>query len=163
GLAATITVITTDDAGGGTDCTLRQAIVSMNTGSVSGTGCVNNGDVFGTGDTINFDNTLFPFFGANTITLADSGTSTLAISDPNLTIAARAYAQVTIQRPSGATNDFGIIYDSAPAGGSLTLNNLTLSNGKVTATNCNGKKGGGGICMTAADLTLNKSTLSGNY
>jgi hypothetical protein len=163
GLAATISVVTTDDAGNATDCTLRQAIVSMNAGDVSGTGCVNSGAAFGTGDTINFDTTTFPNFGANTITLADANTSTLAISDANLTIAAGPYAHVTIQRPSGATNDFGIIYDSAPAGGSLTLNNLTLTNGKVTATSCNGKKGGGGICMTAADLTLNKSTLSGNY
>jgi parallel beta-helix repeat protein len=163
GLAATIVVITTDDAGGASDCTLRQAIVSMNAGDVSGTGCVNSGDVFGTGDTINFDSTLFPFFGANTITLADTGTSTLAISDANLTIAAGPYSRVTVQRPAGAANDFGIIYDGAPAGGSLTLNNLTLSNGSVTAPSCNGKKGGGGICMTAADLTLNKSTLSGNY
>jgi parallel beta-helix repeat protein len=161
--AATITVFTTDDAGGATDCTLRQAVVSMNAGDVSGTGCVNTGDVFGIGDTINFDTTVFPFFGANTITLADASTSTLAISDANLTIAAGPYARVTIKRPAGATNDFGIIYDGAPAGSSLTLSNLTLSNGKVTATNCNGKIGGGGICMTAADLTLNKSTLSGNY
>ena len=42
GLAATISVFTTDDAGSATDCTLRQAIISMNTSSVSGTGCVNS-------------------------------------------------------------------------------------------------------------------------
>jgi hypothetical protein len=163
GMAATIVVFTTDDAGGATDCTLRQAVVSMNAGDVSGTGCVNSGAAFGTSDTINFDTTLFPFYGVNTITLADASSSTLAISDANLTIAAGPYAHVTIQRPTGAANDFGMIYDNAPAGGSLTLSNLTLNNGKVTATNCNGKIGGGAICMTAADLTLNKSTLSGNY
>jgi hypothetical protein len=164
GLAATISVITTDDAGGATDCTLRQAIVSMNTSSVSGTGCVNSGDVFGTSDTINFDTTTFPNFGANTITLADAATSQLAISDANLTIAAGAYAQVTIQRSTGATNNFRIIYDNAPAGGSLTLNHLTVSNGNASGTPyCNGKHGGGGICITQADLTLNSSTLSGNY
>ena len=37
GLAATISVFTANDAGSATDCTLRQAIVSMNTSSVSGT------------------------------------------------------------------------------------------------------------------------------
>ncbi|HEX3125269.1 MAG TPA: choice-of-anchor Q domain-containing protein, partial [Rhodanobacteraceae bacterium] len=164
GLAATISVATIDDPGGATDCTLRQAIVSMNTGTVLGTACVNGGGAFGTGDTINFAPPAFPQFEPRTITLADVSTGTLSISDANLTITAGAYAQVTIQRPSGATNDFRIIYDNASAGGSLTLNHLTMSNGKASGTPyCNGKHGGGGICITAADLTLNNSTLSGNY
>ncbi len=81
GLAATISVFTTDDAGSATDCTLRQAIVSMNTSSVSGTGCVNSGADYGTGDTINFDLATFPNAAPNTITLADANTSALAISD----------------------------------------------------------------------------------
>jgi len=164
GLAATISVFTGDDAGSATDCTLRQAIVSMNAGSVSGSGCVNSGDAFGTGDTINFAPPAFPQFEARTITLADASTSTLAISDANLTITAGAYAQVTIQRPAGAANDFRIMYDTAPAGGSLTLNHLTVSNGKASGSPyCNGKHGGGGICITEADLTLNHSTVTGNY
>jgi len=118
GLAATISVFTANDAGSATDCTLRQAIVSMNTSSVSGTGCVNSGDAFGTGDTINFAPPDFPQFQARTITLADANTSTLAISDANLTITAGPYAHVTIERPAGAANDFRIMYDTAPDGGS---------------------------------------------
>ena len=162
GLAATISVVTTDDAGGPTDCTLRQAIVSMNNGSTSG-GCVASG-VFGTDDTINFAPPDFPQFQARTITLADVPNNQLAISDANLTIAAGAYAQVTVQRPSGAANNFRIFYDSAPAGGSLTLTRITMSNGNASGTPyCNGKHGGGGICITQADLTLNNSTVSGNY
>jgi len=164
GLAATISVFTADDAGSATDCTLRQAIVSMNDGSVAGTGCVNSGGDYGTNDTINFAPPAFPQFEQRTITLADASSSTLAISDANLTITAGNYAQVTIQRPAGAANDFRIMYDTAPDGGSLTLNHLTLSNGKASGTPfCNGKHGGGGICITQADLTLNNSTLSGNY
>ena len=164
GLAATISVFTTDDAGSATDCTLRQAIASMNTGSVSGTGCVNSGDVFGTGDTINFAPPDFPQFQARTITLADVSNNQLAISDANLAITAGAYAQVTIQRPAGAANDFRMIYDTAPSGGSLVLSHITVSNGKASgAPSCNGKNGGGGICITQADLTLNGSTVSGNY
>jgi len=167
GLAATISVVTADDAGSATDCTLRQAIVSMNTGSLSSTGCVNSGAAFGTGDTINFDTTAFPV-GANTITLADVPDNQLAISDANLTIAAGADAHVTIQRSRPSmdhTNQFGIINDTAPAGGSLTLNHLTVSNGGMYVThNCNNfRSGGGGICMVHADLTLNNSTVSGNY
>jgi hypothetical protein len=165
GLAATISVVTADDAGSATDCTLRQAIVSMNAGSISGTGCVNSSaDAFGTNDTINFASPGFPPFQARTITLADASTSTLAISDANLTIAAGPYAHVTVQRPAGAANDFRIMYDTAPDGGSLTLNNLTVSNGSANGTPyCNGKHGGGGICITQADLTLTNSTVSGNY
>ena len=164
GLAATISVFTADDAGTATDCTLRQAIVSMNTSSVSGTGCVNSGDAFGTGDTINFAAPGFPVFQARTITLADASNGTLDISDANLTITAGPYAHVTIQRPAGAANDFRIMYDTAPDGGSLTLNNLTLSNGRASGTPyCNGKHGGGGICILQADLTLTHSTVSGNY
>jgi len=163
GLAATISVVTTDDAGGPTDCTLRQAIVSMNNGALSD-GCVNSSvDAFGTNDTINFGPPDFPQFQARTITLADVPNNQLAISDANLTIAAGPYAQVTIQRPFGAANDFRIIYDSAAAGGSLTLTRITVSNGKASGTPyCNGKHGGGGICITQADLTLNSSSVSGN-
>ena len=164
GLAATISVTATDDAGTATSCALRQAIVSMDTGSVSGTGCVNSGAAFGTSDTINFDAATFPNGAANTITLADanSNTSTLAITDANLTIDATANGNVTIQRPTGAAYTFGIINDSAAAGGSLTLNHLTLSNGKVTSSICNNRQAGGGICILAANLNLSNSTLSGN-
>jgi len=163
GLAATISVFTGNDAGGATDCTLRQAIVSMNTSSVSGTGCVNSGGAFGTGDAINFAPPDFPQFQTRTITLADAGTSTLSISDASLAITAGDYAGVTIERPAGASNAFGIVYDSAPAGGSLTLANISMSNGKVNAATCSGKAGGGAICMVHADLTLANSTLSGNF
>jgi hypothetical protein len=164
GLAATINVFTIDDAGGASNCTLRQAIVSMNTSSVTGTGCVNSGGAFGTGDTINFAPPDFPPFQAKTITLTDVTDNQLAISDANLDIVAGAYAQVTIQRPSGAANNFRIMYDTAPAGGSLTLTHITISNGNASGTPyCSGKHGGGGICITQADLTLNNSTVSGNY
>ena len=163
-LAATISVKTADDAGSPTDCTLRQAIVSMNTGALSG-GCLNPGAVaFGTNDTINFDTGAFPNGSANAITLADAGTSQLVITDASLTIDASANGHVTIQRPAGAATNFRIIYDNAPAGGSLTLNHLTVSNGNASGTPyCNGKHGGGGICITQADLALNNSTVSGNY
>jgi predicted outer membrane repeat protein len=168
GLTATIIVKTTADAGGAGTCTVRQAIVSMNTGSVSGSGCTNTGAAFRTNDTINFDTTTFPNGSANTISLADAAASTLTIGDLNLTIDASANGQVTIQRPSGATNDFGIMVDPGP--GSLTLNHLTLSNGRVSlpAHSCYKagtfitRDSGGGICIPYANLTLTNSTLSGN-
>lgn len=163
GLAATISVTATDDAGTATSCTLRQAIVSMDTGSVSGTGCVNSGAAFGTSDTINFDAATFPNGAANTITLADASNGALKMSAVtlNLTIDASANGQVTIQRPSGATHSFGIIYDTTI--GSLVLNHLTLSNGRAYASGCVGSSsGGGGICISKANLFLINSTLIGN-
>ncbi len=157
GMAATIIVKSSGDVGTAGTCTVRQAVVSMNTGSVAGTSCVNTGAPgFHTNDIINFDVATFPSGGANTITLADDSTSTLSISDAHLTIDASANGQVTIQRPSGAANNFGIIYQGQPDGGSLTLNHLILSNGSGTS--------GGGIRNPFANghLTLLNSTLSGN-
>ena len=157
GMAATIIVKSSGDVGSAGTCTVRQAVVSMNTGSVAGTSCVNTGAPgFHTNDIINFDVATFPSGGANTITLADDSTSTLSISDAHLTIDASANGQVTIQRPSGAANNFGIIYQGQPDGGSLTLNHLILSNGSGTS--------GGGIRNPFANghLTLLNSTLSGN-
>ncbi len=167
--AATISVVTPDDpVGDNTTCTLRQSIVSMNQGSTSTptmTGCVTTGSAFhSTDDKITFATTTFPNTGANTITLADASnnTSTLAITDANLTIDATDNGNVTIQRPTGAAYTFGILYDSAAAGGSLTLNHLTVSNGRVTSSVCNSRQAGGGICILAANLNLSSSTLSGN-
>jgi len=154
-LAATISVTTTDDAGAAGTCTVRQAITALNTAAVAGTNCVSSG-TFGTDDTINFDSTTFPSGVTNTITLADAPTNTLQISDAILTIDASTNGGVTIQRPSGATNNFGILNDSAA--GALTLNNLALRNGNAGACGANGS----GICTSHANLTLNDSTLSGN-
>ncbi len=160
GVAATISVNTVDDAGVAGTCTVRQAIVSMNTGSVSGSGCANTGAAFGSSDTIHFDTTTFP--NGSTITLADVVNNYLSISDANLTIDATANGNVTIQRASSAANAFGIIYVSRATRGTLTLNHLTLSNGKVTANTCNAYPQGAGICIPAANLVLSNSTLSGN-
>ncbi|MEO5560627.1 MAG: NHL repeat-containing protein [Dokdonella sp.] len=157
GIAATIIVKSSGDAGNAATCTLRQAIVSMNTGSLAGTACVNSSAIgFHSNDIINFDAATFPNGGANTITLADTSTGVLSISDAQLTLDATANGQVTIQRPSGASNDFGIIDQSQPGGGSLTLNHLALTNGSGTA--------GGGIVNSYANghLTLNNCTISGN-
>ncbi|QBB72388.1 hypothetical protein ELE36_19555 [Pseudolysobacter antarcticus] len=157
GIAATIIVKSSGDAGSAATCTLRQAIVSMNTGSLAGTACVNSSAIgFHSNDIINFDATTFPVGGANTITLADVSTNVLSISDAQLTLDANANGQVTIQRPSGASNSFGIIDQSQPGGGSLTLNSLTLTNGSGNS--------GGAILNAFANghLTLMNCTISGN-
>jgi hypothetical protein len=144
--AATIMATTTGDSGAGSDCTLRQAIQSMNTGAVAGTGCLVASGSFGTGDAVQFSTAAFPAGGANTITLAGGE---LVIST-DLAIDATANGNVTID----ANNASRVMDDNAPSGAALTLTHLTLRNGKADY--------GGGIHTKTVDITLNSSTLSGN-
>ncbi len=155
-LAATIAVTSGgDDPGSASTCTLRQAIVSMNTGSVTGTGCSNSGAAFGTGDTITFDTAIFPTDGSGTITLSGSRLSVTAI---DLTIDATANNNVTLD----ANLQSGVLIDSAASGASLTVAHLTLSNGKASAEDLDCAARGAGICSASADLILDHSTISGN-
>ncbi len=170
--AATIPVTTPDDpAGTAATCTLRQAIGAMNAASTAGTGCIANGS-FNSNDTVSFAASgRNGSAGANTVTLADLATSTLTISAHDLTLLGMDANGIgmTVQRPSGATNKFGILYGSAPSDGSLTVIGMTLSNGNVpgpggTPATCSGAANyGGGISMkNGAALSLYASTISGN-
>jgi len=150
-----ISVTTSGDDGNASTCTLRQAIVSMNTQSAAGTNCAISAAGI---DTITFSSDNFPNGATNTITLADAVASTLQVSDANLTIDASANGGVTIQRPLGASNSFGILNASPAVSGTLTLDHLTLSNGAGGA--CDGN--GGAICASHTNLALINCTVSGN-
>jgi len=176
-IAATIDVTSPDDSNpaAANTCTLRQAILSMNTAALEGN-CVNSGAAFGSGDTITFAASAIS--GAptpGTITLADSADAsgnvggTLVVSAAHLVIdgsewrgnGANQFADgVVIQRPGSAVATFGILRDIAPAGGSLALHGLTIRNGFARAGLCDGRADGGGICMVAADLVLVDGTVS---
>lgn len=159
--AATILVTNGSDVTGlVSTCTLRQAIVSMNTSSVSGTVCQNTGGAFGSNDTIHFDTaTDFPPGGTNTITL---GAGKLTITDNNLTIDATANGNVTIDANHASQVMYDIGGNTVPAG-SLTLNHLTLRNGLANPISpAKWAYHGGGICIPYANLTLSNSTVSGN-
>ncbi len=169
--AATIAVTTPDDSDptASSSCTLRQAILSMNSAMQSGS-CINTGAAFGNNDTITF--AASSIAGATmpgTVTLADSADTsgnhagTLVITANQLTIDASAwrgngpglYADgVTIARPNGASHAFGILKDTAPAGSLLVLNGVALRNGEAGD--------GGGVGMGAADLSMTDSRVSGN-
>src|ERR1700722_14320919 len=78
--AATIQVMTDDDAGTGSTCTFRQAVAAINAANVVGTGCSASG-AFGTDDTITFLPTL------TAISLGYSPNNSVIItSSHNLTI-----------------------------------------------------------------------------
>ena len=159
--ATNITVTTGGDASNGTaTCTLRQAIVSMNTGGVTaGTACVAS-TITGSTDTIVFDTAAFPPNGANVITLADASNNQLTITDADLAIDASANGNVRVERSAGAANAFGIFYDITY--GSLAFDNVTIANGKLTAAQPSGYAFGAGITCVCSNLTLNDSTVTGN-
>jgi len=158
--ATQIAVTTTDDAGSAATCTLRQAIAAMNaSGNTSGSACVAS-TISGV-DTITFDTTVFPPNDANTITLTDTANNQLSITDTNLAIDASANGSVTVQRAATATNAFGIIY-AMTSGGTLTIDHLTIANGKLTASQPSGAALGAGIASMYTSLVLNDSTVTGN-
>ena len=171
--AATIVVTSRDDTNPAATntCTLRQAIVSMNTGVSNGNCTVSDGENFGVHDTITFAaSALATAATPGTVTLADSADTsgnvggTLLVTDNRLTIDGLAWRGtgaghypdgVTIARPSGATRKFAIIHDTAAAGGALVLKGVAIRNGDNPG-------GGGGIAIDAADLTMIDSRVSGN-
>ncbi len=136
--ASTITVTTNaDNTNADMFCSLREAVVNSNNDAMTHTDCL----VGGSGnDTITFTN------GITTITL----TSTLpGIADP---------AGTTINGGGDVTisgNDLSRVF-WIETGAILTLNNITISNGKCT--NCNG----GGVYSSGGSLFVTNSTFSNN-
>ncbi|MBK9923775.1 MAG: sortase [Anaerolineales bacterium] len=147
--AASLVVNTNTDnttAGDGL-CTLREAINNANSNSDT-----TNGDcVAGAGaDTISFA-------GNYTITLSGSQ---LPVVTTTITINGNGETNTTIQanaNPNVATNR---IFEVASTG-NLTLNGLTIRNGRCSVTCPTSANNGGGI-YTAGTLALTNSTISGN-
>ena len=117
--AATIQVTTSGDAAG-TTCTLRRAIESINAGSVQGS-CTATGDPFGTNDTV--DLTLR----SGTITL---GGTEIGITKP-VTLNGPV-AGPTVLTISG--NNASRVFSVTDAANSLTINRLTIANGKAAGS-----------------------------
>ncbi|MBA8885033.1 Ig-like domain repeat protein [Dokdonella fugitiva] len=175
--AATITVTSTADPGNPGTCTLRQAIVSTNTGSVAGTACANSGSPgFGVDDTIRFDASLFSA-GNATITLADLPDNYLHVASNGIvTIDAGTGRNVTVQRPANAQNKFPILFGEALQNGNITMRlyGMTLRNGYLDDTRgaLNGKlnkysfggfnSAGAGVGVIYGHLTLDRCTIADN-
>ena len=152
--ASTISVTDTGDAGTTETCTLRQAIVAMNTQSTLGTTCVSKTSQ---NDTILFSVATFPEGGANVIVLADATDSTLEVTRTNLRIDASANGQVTIERPADAVNAYALLSAESP-GGTLVLRNLTFRNGAEGGC----ARSGGGVCAAERTLSIVNCTFEGN-
>jgi len=139
--AATITVDSTADPGTNDgQCTLREAVVAMNTTTVGTSGCGADG-AFGSDDIILFDPAL------------DGGT--IPISS-QITIK----QSLTITGPAGGaiiqSDGSGRIFNFTPGNATLVLANLTLAGGNA------GTPSSGGGVFSFGNVTLTNSTVSGN-
>jgi hypothetical protein len=147
------------DAGGNATTALNRSLTMGEAGQITGT--------FGSNDTIQFDSSL----AGQTITLSITGDDTVGPSALPVTTA------LSIDGPSGssgvtlsgggAASNLRLFYVSPS--GNLTLQNLTLSNGRAAGGNGASQEGGGGggaglggAIFTRGILVVQDSTLSGN-
>ncbi|MCP4090929.1 MAG: hypothetical protein GY746_14230, partial [Gammaproteobacteria bacterium] len=147
--AATIEV----EVGGDTDtadsnCTLREAVVTVNTGTdtsnmVNPAGCYVNGTL-GMNDTITFNNSL----SGSTITLSQASDLVIDKASVDLTIAGLGQDSLTIDG-DGNSRVLNII------SATVSINSLTISGGSSS-------NNGGGIYANSSTVSLTNSTVSGN-
>ncbi|MGA9335430.1 MAG: choice-of-anchor Q domain-containing protein [Rudaea sp.] len=153
--AANITVNTGNLTHGFGNCTLLDAVNSINQGNlIAGTGCSSTG-TFGLDDTIVLKNFVFSFSdqaaGGNV-----TGNTAITLTKPvTLTgdLDASGKPLATIQRVNSAPAFRLIETDS-----SLTISGVTLQNGDADTGN------GGGLYVTGHDpVYVSNSTISGNF
>lgn len=171
---AALTVNTLSDSTGGSQLSLRDAILAVNGGSYSGPATGQVSGTFGSNDTILF---LPGLNGTLSLTTAKGPlliSSNLAITanptlNPitlsgqfagsqtgvfNVTSAATAtIAGLTITQGKDSTNLFGAIY--VQAGGALTVNGCTFVNNQSAGP-------GGGAILNGGTLTVTNSTFANN-
>jgi len=141
GATITVTSILDNAISGDGFCTLREAITNANNNAATSSDC--SAGLAGSGDVIVFSNLLVT---PATITL---GSALPTVSDAT---------GLTINGGDNFTVSGNNLYRVFVVGGSakLTLDSLTISNGKVTTGT------GGGIFNAAGILTLTNCLLSGN-
>ncbi len=151
-MARAVSPITVDDTSGtvgGSGCTLRDAITAANMDAPAG-GCP-----AGSGD----DTIVLPAGATITLTDPDNGTGAEINGLPPITSTITIDGNDAIVERSSAvgTPAFRIF----TVRGSLTVNNVTIRNGK-TSVGTDGHSGNGGGVQVFGDLTVNNSTISGN-
>lgn len=155
-----VSVTTAADTSVAGFCSLRQAFVVMNTRSASQSSCVAT-TIAGLTDVVSFDTSTLAPGGANAITLADIS-GTLEITAMDLLIDGSANGNVTIQRgrpSSDNTSSFGVLSDSSLTG-PLTLDHLTVRNGRVSVPSSGHYAVGGGDACACVHLSVIDSTIS---
>lgn len=130
-----------------TYCSLRVAIRSM-TEQREWAGCVATGDDFGTNDVITFSDNLT----SNTIDLNATYSEIQINRSIPLTISASNISNGITIDANGNSRIFNVL------NGNITLDGLTITNGYAV-----GGSGGGIIIGIDTSLTLNNSTIEGNF
>jgi hypothetical protein len=160
--AATIAPsVTTDDLTNDSDCTLREAVESLNQGSLQDD-CDNTGAAFGTGDTVQLAAGQ-PF----DLTVSGDGEDGNATGDLDLlvpmTIMGNAANPPTI-RSSDVDTDRTI---HVPGNDSVTLQALTVDDGELDDSSINRGgniyfQGGTGTTLTLDDVTVSSGQVTGS-
>lgn len=168
---ATLTVNTLSDSTGGSQLSLRDAILAVDNGSYSGPASGQVTGTFGSNDTIIFQSGLNgnlslttasgPFLISKDVTItADSTLNPITVTGHtqtgvfNITSAATAtIAGLTIAQGKDAANVFGGI--NVQAGGALTIQGCTFISNQSTGV-------GGGAILNAGTLTVTNSTFNNN-
>ncbi len=187
--AATIQV--TSNADDGTDCTLREAIVSLNLGSLQA-GCVLESGAFGTNDAVTFGTLAFPTITltGGQISIAQNKAISIDAQDTNITVSGDVASRIFYVRSAALDlNNVTLTNGSAVGGGGAILarnqSTVALSNSKVSFSSANYGGGiyasnstvsldnssvefnnspyfGGGIYLNTAELNVNQSLVSSN-
>lgn len=141
GTAQAATIEVDSNLDDGTDCTLRDAIVSMNNGALE-SGCINTGSTFDLDDTISFAAGL----AGDTITLENGQLSI----NPGISVKidATAVDGVTVDA-NGQSRVFDV------DGATLAINNLIVTGGE-------GQYGGGIFAHNSSSIEVSNSTLTKN-
>ncbi|MCP3999620.1 MAG: hypothetical protein GY727_01775, partial [Gammaproteobacteria bacterium] len=148
--AATIEVeVTGDSSALDSNCTLREAVVTVNTGTDTSNmentaGCFVNGTL-GPTDTITFNNTL----SGSTITLTQASDLVIDNASVDLTIEGLGQDSLTID---GGGNS-RVFYISSST---VSINSLTISGGSSSGN------GGGIYARSSSSVSLANSTVSNN-
>lgn len=156
-----------DDNGAG--CTLREAIVSVNSQSLA-SGCSMTGPPMGSNDTITFADFLAV---ANTIQLINgelalSTNTSVKIDAANIVdgITVDAGGKTRVLDVSGASlmiDNMTLTQGFSDRGSGIKANSSTLSLTNTTVTSNTSSSKGGGIYITGSSLTLSDSAVEGNY
>ncbi len=164
----TIIVDSKSDAAGGTDCTLRDAFISLNTFAASG-GCSAAGDV----TILNFDPSVFPSNANNVIALQSYLPELDHVFDltvngsgnPGVTLdGAHMIYEGRIIEMSGTRASFNnIIVANGPSGGITASNYSELRLNSCTIMGNSGVNYGAGLYVDSGSrATVQQTTISGN-
>ena len=166
-LAASIEV--TSNLDDGTDCTLREALATINAGTDQFNGCALSGDALGSKDTITFDPTVSgdtitvtqgELSIANNVSINPGGVNTVILGGPESAVmtieTAYTARNVKLNQLAISGGITGIIVDFQ-YGSTNGNENLTLTNSTVS-----GSSGDGIVVAYRAGAALTDSTVSGN-